>query len=655
MRTVKAARSGVGAVLALLVAACTPPAPPEAWVVSRRLLALPDDEKSLPARCRIGDEIRPALGCPRIDPLFVAKKQPETGRAYMVPRRNHRKAVLFETSMRGATNEPWEVRRRQIVRRARRRYETNLRGPTELARVRSVLLPPSETSRQTSRQPMFDDAVLEGAIALHPIVPADLSVPIEFRITAHTEAGSRVVFEHVLTPGGNDRWLDYAIVLDELAGEDVLLEFTTRFAAPPADPPGFAIPVWSRPSLLRKRSDPPWNIVVVSLDTLRADHVGVYGAPEGSTPTLDALAGESTVFDRAYTTFPSTTASHMSLFTGLYPNVHAVLGPGKLLARGIRTLAQVLADGGYRTAAVTENGMILADAGFARGFDSYTEFKEARAFETSGHFAQVLDVATRWLERHRDDLFHLFLHTYQVHDPYTPPRKWDVFSPDAGASNPDLERKRARYRGEILYTDEQMARLLAVLDRLGLADRTILVVTSDHGEAFGERGVVGHGWNVTQELLRIPLVVRAPGLLSPGVRVDDLVSLIDLAPSLLDLAGLPIPPEMQGRPALGSRPMANPTRPIYGESPFRRAVVEGDRKWVVDTSTGETTTFELSSTEGETELPTTPALLARGRALFEEIDLLAEHARARLDGAEPQAIDVDDETKTQLRALGYVE
>lgn len=654
MRT-RAARSGVFTALALFLFACTPPTPPEAWVVSRRLFELPDDAKGPPARCRIGDEIRPALGCPRIDPLFVAKKQPETGRAYMVPRRSHRKAVLFETNVRGAPNEPWEVRRRQIVRHARRRYETNLRGPTELAWVRSVLLPPGETSRQTSRLPLSDDTVLRGAIALHPILPADLSAPVEFRITAHTETEPTVLFERVLTPGETDGWVDYELPLDQLAGGSVSLEFTTRFASPPADPPGFAIPVWSRPSLLRKRTDPPWNIVVVSLDTLRADHVGAYGAPEGSTPTLDALASESIVFDRAYTTYPSTTASHMSLFTGLYPNVHAVLAPGKLLAPGIRTLAEILADGGYRTGAVTENGMILADAGFARGFDSYTELKEARAFETSGHFAQVLDVATRWLERHRDDLFHLFLHTYEVHDPHTPPREYDRFSPDAGTSNEDLERKRALYRGEILYTDDQMARLLDLLDRLDLADRTILVVTSDHGEAFGERGVIGHGWNVTQELLRIPLVVRAPGRLPAGARAGDLVSLVDLAPSLLDLAGLPVPPEMQGRPALEPRPAGAAASPIYGESPYRRAVIDGDRKWVVDTTTGATSTFELSSTESETELPPTPELLARGRALFETFDRRAEDTRTRLDGTTPETVDVDDETRTQLRALGYVE
>ena len=272
---------------------------------------------------------------------------------------------------------------------------------------------------------------------------------------------------------------------------------------------------------------------------------------------------------------PSTSASHMSLFTGLYPITHQVRFADDVLSDAIPTLAEILAAHGYQTGAVTENAMLSAGAGFSFGFDSYLENKGLGMWSTEGQLDSTLDAARRWLDRHGDDRFFLFLHTYQIHSPYEPLEKdvrpltaEDRIEREGGVPRwvTDL---RYRYAGEIRYADRALASFLRELERGGLWDETIVVLTSDHGEEFAEHDQIGHSKSAYEESLRIPLLVWAPGLIEPGVRIPEQVSLVDVVPTLLDFLKITPPTATQGqslRAPLEGREFPGP-HIHYAESP----------------------------------------------------------------------------------------
>lgn len=454
------------------------------------------------------------------------------------------------------------------------------------AKARAFLLPRTTRWQRTRPVRVRSGMVLQGGLAVHPVVPSEMSAPIGFAIHARVgDQDSELLYQEVVSPkDGAPHWIDYALDLERFAGQEVSFDYVTAFDGAP-EAGALGVPLWSRAILLEPTDDPGWNFLVVSLDTLRADHLGAYGASGNASPVVDAFAGEGTLFEGATTTFPSTAASHMSMLTGLYPTVHRVRAPGVGLSRKIPTLAELLASAGYRTAAVTENGMIAAAAGFQRGFDSYVEFKDAMPAAPSGHVEQVVDTAVDWLEDHRSERFFLFLHTYQVHGPYNPPAEYDRFLEEESI-DPAFRALHASYRGEVLYTDHELRRLFDALDALQLKESTVVVVTADHGEGFGEQGVFGHSHDLTQELMHVPLIVRAPGLTPRSSRVSGAVSLVDLAPTLLDLAGLSPPPGMQGRALTAhlSGDDGSADVPVYSEVPAKGervlAAREGDTKWL---------------------------------------------------------------------------
>ncbi|MEZ5331659.1 MAG: sulfatase [Thermoanaerobaculia bacterium] len=306
------------------------------------------------------------------------------------------------------------------------------------------------------------------------------------------------------------------------------------------------------------------NLILVSVDTLRADHLGTYGYERETSPFLDALADSGVVFERAFAQVPGTLPSHMSMFTGLYPAQHDVYPPNDVLSTDIETLPEILESHGYRTGGFTEGGYVSGFYGFARGFDSFddTVTRGNRLLERT--IGEGLD----FLDRVGDDEpFFLFLHTYAVHDPYQPPEEYrplfwegavpDTFEPtgpnfvavNRGRRTVTAEEVRyfeSLYDAGIRYVDDQLQRLWQRLQRDGLSERTLLVVTSDHGEEFLEHGHLVHEQNYV-ETTHVPLIVVGPGL-PAGTRVGTLVQSIDLAPSLLDLAGLAdTAEEMTGR------------------------------------------------------------------------------------------------------------
>jgi len=405
------------------------------------------------------------------------------------------------------------------------------------------------------------------------------------------------------------------------------------------------------------------SVVLVSLDTLRPDHLSGYGYRRPTSPAIDAhLIARGTTFDDASTTFPRTDVAHLSLFTGLFPDAQPA--PGRLRAEATAALlTESLRDAGLVTAAFTEDAMIAGAFGFWWGFDRFVE--RAYTEKERGHatFADGIEFVRANVDRR----FFLFLHTYKTHAPYVTPERYASFAPASDwdhlpfdARIPDAQRPRVdAYDRTVREADDLMASLLTELDRLGIADRTLVVLLSDHGEAFGEHRAVEHGYAGHQEQLRIPLVFRGPGV-PAGERVATPASIVDVAPTILELAGAPALPHAQGislAPAFAGRDLAR-ARPLFFSwlADGARGVRHG--KWKYLSSDHGRELFDLDADPLE--------MLPRGRGRPpRRIDqtLLAEHAaeserlRASFNeaGGGAAADVIDQRMKDSLKALGYVD
>lgn len=327
-------------------------------------------------------------------------------------------------------------------------------------------------------------------------------------------------------------WFDATVDLSRYAGSSVTLTLQTSIVHAAAAP---TVPVWGDPTVLvpgRQTRPGPRNLLLISIDTLRAASVSAYGRGRPTSPFFDALAREGVLFEHVVAQSTLTPASHMSLFTALYPYEHGVTdlkGPSKLSTYA--TMAEVFRANGYATGAVTEDGLLQAGLGLERGFDRYLENESPDLGSPAGHAATTFRAALAWLTAHRNQRAFLFVHTDQLHAPYAPPRQYQgVFGEDR-----DVD----RYEEAIRYTDDQLREFCNGIDTLGLTDDTLLVVTSDHGEEFGEHGAVGHGSHLYDETLLVPLLMRAPGVIPARLRVPEPVGLIDVFPTVAEILGLP--------------------------------------------------------------------------------------------------------------------
>ncbi len=289
-------------------------------------------------------------------------------------------------------------------------------------------------------------------------------------------------------------------------------------------------------------AEPP-NIILITIDTTRADRMGFLGSKRGLTPNLDILAKQSVVFARAYAQVPLTTPSHAAILTGTYPQFSRVEDLGARLRPEIPYLPDLLHGHGYKTAAFV--GAEILDPvstapGFERGFDVYdADFHRRKPGEDRYKSIErrAEDVANRamgWLSHKQPGPFFIWLHFYDPHDPYDPPA-------------PFKQRyKSAPYDGEIAYTDSVIGSILDVLQRHGLYQDSVIAVAADHGEAFGEHGEERHGVFLYDETIHVPLLLKLPAERFAGKRVDERVALADIAPSLLEEAGIAAPAAMQG-------------------------------------------------------------------------------------------------------------
>ena len=323
------------------------------------------------------------------------------------------------------------------------------------------------------------------------------------------------------------------------------------------------------------------NVLLVTLDTTRADHLGCYGHEGAKTPTLDRLAATGVRFDRAYAQVPLTLPSHASLLSGVHPagtGVH-VNFQGAPSAE-VPLLAEFFAASGYRTAAFVAAWVLNSDFGLDRGFERYDDLSArsaGRDQQVERGADEIVDAALPWLESLEGERFFCWLHFFDPHDPYEPPAGFDV-----GFDHP--------YDGELAFVDAELARVVDWLEARGLRETTLIVVTGDHGEGLGEHDETTHGLFLYESSLHVPLIFSQPGRLREGARVGAPVALVDVCPTILELSGGELPATVEGvslRSPLDGGPFV--ARPIYAETeyPLRsfhwaplRALVVGAWKYI---------------------------------------------------------------------------
>ena len=396
------------------------------------------------------------------------------------------------------------------------------------------------------------------------------------------------------------------------------------------------------------------NLVIVTLDTTRADRIGAYGSRDVETPTIDHLASEGVLFEQAVSVAPLTLPAHSSVFTGKFPPEHGVrdnggffLGPDQL------TLAEILKARGYRTGGFVAAYVLAGKWGINQGFDTYFDdfdLSHVRAVSLSAiqrPANEVLDKAIPWIEQSSTAPFFAWIHLYDPHAPYRPPEPFAT------------KYKGHPYNGEISFADSQIARLVSTLQARGLYDRTVIVVMGDHGESLGDHGESAHGFFVYNSVTHVPLVIRAPFSSISHRRVSDPVRSVDIMPTVLDMLGAPavagisgvsVLPLMTGaKTELGLDAYSEAMYPLhhYGWSDLH--ALRSGRYKVIDAPRPELYDIDRDPDEKTN-------LFAERRALGDRMiaQLRSLEGGFKKVTASMPAADVDPEARERLAALGYV-
>lgn len=391
------------------------------------------------------------------------------------------------------------------------------------------------------------------------------------------------------------------------------------------------------------------NVILITIDTLRADHVGCYGAQQIKTPTLDALAADGIVFEHAISQVPLTWPSHVAILTGTYPFHNGVQDfSGQPLAPNFRSVAQAFADHGYGTAAVISSFVLNRSWGLARGFGHYDDAFAGDLFLKSDvglverKAQESVDRSLAWLSHRPRRPFFFWLHLYDPHSPYDPPEPFRTEYRD------DL------YDGEIAYADSQLGRLITWLKRNGLYDNTAIVVLSDHGESLGEHGEREHGFFIYNATLHVPLIIKPSGGGAHRQRIGEVVEIAAVAPTLLELAGisdriskqfdttslLPVP---KREPAYSETfyPFSS-----FGWNPLR-SVESGDYQYI---QAPRPELYNVRNDPGELH-----NLVAEQPATAEALkEKLRERVSQQPAATPPSGPAADEAVTEKLRALGYL-
>jgi arylsulfatase A-like enzyme/cytochrome c-type biogenesis protein CcmH/NrfG len=406
----------------------------------------------------------------------------------------------------------------------------------------------------------------------------------------------------------------------------------------------------------------PRHVLVITIDTLRADRLGCYGNREVATPNMDRLAHEGAMALEASVQVPMTRPSHVSILTGLYPAQHGIRDNiSTALAADVPTLAEAFKAAGFRTAGFVSSIVLSRQSGLARGFDEYSDrfdagADDARFLDTLRKRGDIVTAeAIAWLGQHANDRTFMWVHLYDPHDPYEPPEPY--------AS----QYSQRPYDGAVAWTDELIGRLDGAVKRLDTQDRTLVVLTSDHGEGLGEHEEPVHGFFVYQTTLRVPLIARGPGIV-PGTAIHAVARSVDLFPTILDLAGVSGPTAARPLPgrslAAAMRGIARDVdeEPSFAESltprihygwSDLRSIRDGRWKFIL---APKPELYDLAHDPGERR-NLIAAEPARARALRAALDRhLADEGRVAVGSSRGQdAHPVPAELRERLGALGYVD
>jgi choline-sulfatase len=421
---------------------------------------------------------------------------------------------------------------------------------------------------------------------------------------------------------------------------------------PPADPREVVRRSWAERGVEKP------NVLLITLDTTRADHLGAYGYPGVETPNIDALARRGVLFAQATSPAPLTLPAHSSILTGTYPTYHGVRVNGNTaLSPSQTTIAETLKERGYATGAWVAAFVLDGRWGLNQGFDVYDDrfdlgkYKHLDLGTVQRPANEVVDAALAWLDVHKQGPFFAWVHLYDPHTPYEPPEPFHSKYEGRGL--------RGLYDGEIAFTDQQVGRCLSWLRTQGIEDRTVVVVMGDHGEALGSHGEASHGYFVYDYALRVPFLLATPVAPLHGIRIDAQVSSVDLLPTLFELLGIEIPARVHGRSLVPV--MLDPARDAvayaYGESMTPNLqfgwsslhTLRSTRYKLIKAPHPEL--YDLAADPGEAT-----NVIGRHPAVAEELmqrldRLMAETGKG---APEPEAADLDKETRERLAALGYV-
>lgn len=411
------------------------------------------------------------------------------------------------------------------------------------------------------------------------------------------------------------------------------------------------------------------NLVIIVVDALRRDHLGVYDYQRDTSPNIDAFAQDAIVFDRAISQCSWTAPSVAALLTSDYPAAAAQIGN----IRGIPTFPEWLSRNGYQTAALVANPIIRANKGYGQGFDTYRFLKQASAFK-------IVNKAVDWIDsRDQGRPFFLYLHFMDVHDPYTPPSPYDVrFNQNyegsvngwigkyrtlmsegkqVGLSAEDLEQLVALYDAGIAYFDSQFARFIKALRDRGLYQNTLIALTSDHGDELLDHGGIGHGQTVFEELIRVPLFIEGVEG-EGGSRYSGMLEMIDLAPTLAAMLDIPLDYDVTGRSFLEHLKQNRPFKEkAFSEVHHTFGPMKGT--WYVSARGGEDKVIYSPSQETyrSYDLVADPHEMAaiEGKASpeIEGLKTALRNWRSHY-GSRGNVEEPDPETMKALRALGYV-
>lgn len=449
-----------------------------------------------------------------------------------------------------------------------------------------------------------------------------------------------------------------------------------------------------------KQSSSPYNAILISIDTLRADSLSSYGA-KWETPQMDRIADEGALFENCYVQSPWTLTSLASMHTGMYPTVNGLNDPNKKISEVRKTLAEYLQEKNFLTQSFVTNGYTRVNFGFNQGFDRYNHmtqgvkknlflsfifgrilkainpavFKE----ENLGSAENITRHAEEFLESVGDTSFFLWLHYIDPHDPYAPPEtEWVPPEYYNGWMNPynsglilqmrtgyrlsadDMQHLRNLYAGEVRYIDDKVGSLMAKLDETGLSDNTLVIITSDHGEEFWEHEGILHGGTLYDEVLRVPLIMKLPGVIPAGLRIEATVRLMDVMPTILSLEGIPFEPHIQGKDVMPliegeeDEPRFSFSESLlyFGE---KKAFSDGRYKFILTMNTDRKELYDTREDPEEHNnlYATESEIAARMEQKLLEWMSASQMLGKEIAGTDVNAV-IDDDLRQELQALGYI-